>query len=114
MRELSTLKKDILGITESWHVDSSCVCIARMRSLDYNVIEVARPIPDEAPLDSIEYTNHGGVVIITRSGLRLNKIESLGCYSKVEYVCGRITVLGVLITILLLYRPGSHPLTAKF
>jgi len=85
-----------------------------MRSLEYDVIKVARHIPDEAPIDSIEYRNNGGVVIITRAGLRLNKIEYLGCYSTFEYVRGRITVRGAHITILLLYRPGSHPPIAKF
>ena len=51
---------DVLGVTESWHEGPSCVCIARLRSLGYNVIEEARPIPEGARTDSIDFINHGG------------------------------------------------------
>ena len=59
---------DVLGITESWHEDSGDVCIARLRSLGYNVIEEARPIPAGARLDSVDFINHSGVVIVLSPG----------------------------------------------
>ena len=32
---------DVLGVTESWHEGSSCVCITRLRALGYSVVEEA-------------------------------------------------------------------------
>ena len=66
---------DVLGISESWHEDSGDVCIARLRALGYNVIEEARPIPTGARVDSVDFINHGGVVILTRWGLQRLKIH---------------------------------------
>ena len=45
---------DVLGVTESWHEGSSCVCIARLRALGYSVVEEARPIPQKADLGVIQ------------------------------------------------------------
>jgi hypothetical protein len=78
---------DVLGVTESWHEDSSCVCIDRLRSLGYDIIETARPVPDGARSESIDFSKHGGVVILAKSGLRLTKLDSLGNYTTFEHVC---------------------------
>ena len=56
----------------------------------------------------------GGVVIGTKKGLQLNKVDSLGRYSTFEYVCGRISSSGTHSIMLLIYRPGSAPPTAEF
>ena len=105
---------NVLGVTESWHEGSSCVCIARLRALGYSVVEEARPIPPEADLDSVDFINHGGIVILARSGLQLHKIDSLGKYSTFEYVCARVTSCAAHLTFLLVYRPGSVPPSAEF
>ena len=105
---------DALGITESWHEDSACVCIARLRTLGYNVVEAARPIPEGVRTDDVDYINHGGVVIMAKKSVQLNKVDSLGRYSTFEYVCGRISSSGTHLTMLLIYRPGSVPPSAKF
>ena len=82
--------------------------------LGYNVIEDARPIPAGARLDSVEFINHGGVVVLTRSGLQLRKINTLGNYATFEYVCGRVASSAVQITLIVVYRPGSVPPSAEF
>ena len=105
---------DVLGITESWHENSGDVCIARLRALGYNVIEEARPIPAGARLDSVDFINHGGVVILARSGLQLRKIDTLGNYTTFEYVCGRVVSSAVHITLIAVYRPGSVPPSVEF
>ena len=103
----------MLEITESRHEDSGDVCIARLRALGY-VIEEARPKPAGARLDTVDFINHGGVVILIRSGLQLRKIDTLVNYATFDYVCGRVTSSAVQITLIVVYRPGSVPPSAEF
>ena len=83
-------------------------------ALGYNVIEEARPIPAGARVDSVDFINHCGVVILTRSGLKLRKIDALGNYATFEYVCGRGASSAVHITLIAVYRPSSVPPSVKF
>jgi len=58
---------DVLLLTETWH-DADSVCINRLRSEGFTVVERARYRSSEsAPLA----VNHGGVVVAGASGVRL-------------------------------------------
>jgi len=65
-------------------------------------------------VNSIDFVNHGGVVIMTREGVQLNRVNTLGEYTTFEYICGLVQVHGSTITILLVYRPGGKPPTSTF
>jgi hypothetical protein len=39
-------------------------CKASREATTYSVVEEARPIPPETSLDSVDFINHGGVVIL--------------------------------------------------
>ena len=54
------------------------------------------------------------IVIFTRSGLQLRKIDTLGNYTTFEYVCGRVVSSAVHITLIAVYRPGSVPPSVEF
>jgi len=65
-------------------------------------------------VDSMDFVNHGGVVILAREAVQLNRVNTLGEYTAFEYICGLVQVHGSDITILLVYRPGGKPPTSNF
>ena len=50
---------DVLSLCETWHEDSECITIGRLRELGYNVIEQARPIAPDAKRDSVTVLTTG-------------------------------------------------------
>ena len=54
------------------------------------------------------------IVIFTRSGLQLRKIDTLGNHATFEYVCGRVKSSAVHITLIAVYRPGSMPPSVEY
>jgi len=63
---INNTKPNILGIIESWHEGADCVCIARLRASDYDVIEEAHV---DRSVNSIAYIKLRGFVILARSVL---------------------------------------------
>ena len=108
------LKLDILSLCETWHEDSDCITIGRLRALKYNVIEQARPIAPDARTDSVDCVDHGGVALLSTSAVRLTRLAIDGAFKTFEFVCGRVTSKGTPAIILTIYRPGSLPPTAVF
>jgi hypothetical protein len=105
-------KINIMAVTETWHEDSQCVTIGRLRA-SYSVIEEARRKPDSDNLDTINYVNHGGVALVADSRMQLLKLSLKISTSTFEYVCGRIC-LKMPIVFVVIYRPGSAAVTNLF
>ena len=111
---MSESRLDVLSLCETWHEDSECITIGRLRELGYNVIEQARPIAPDAKCDSVDYINYGGVALLSTSAFQLTTIAIAGEFKTFEFVCGRLMSRETPAIILTVYRPGSSPITAAF
>ena len=61
---------DVMFLVETWH-DADSVCISRLRSLGFQVIERAKPRRSEDYTNSLLSTNHGGVAVVGVPGVRV-------------------------------------------
>ena len=84
-------KLNILALTETWHEDSDCSTIKRLRSLGMNVIETARPIPADTDIDDVNFINHGGIAVISRPDICVSKMSMRLSLSTFEHMCCRVT-----------------------
>ena len=98
---------DVFCVTESWH-DSDSVCLGRLRSAGFNVVD--RPRPRTADDLSV---NHGGVVIFSAPDVVL-KPQTVDQPSTFELVCLRAVVGQLTAIIAAIYRPGSVPVQQLF
>lgn len=69
-------KLNFLAITETWHEDSDSVSMRRLRGFGYSVVEAARPIPVSARADDVNYSNHGGIALLSKPGLHFSKVDT--------------------------------------
>ena len=102
----------VVCLTETWLEDDPIV-LRRLRSEGYQVLEQARPPKPKAMLESMRFTNYGGVAIIAPNGVRLTKLNTSSPNS-FEHLCACVTSGGSSCVILLVYRPGSKPATPTF
>jgi hypothetical protein len=72
---------DILALCETWHEDQDTVCIGRLRSDGYTVLECARRIDPNTNRNRIGYVNHGGVAILAQPGVRLAKLQPAAVFT---------------------------------
>ena len=107
-------KLGILALTETWHEDSDSITISQLRELNYNIVEQARPIPIDARTDNIQFINHGGVALLSVSGLKLSKHTISGHFTTFEHVCARVSSSGLQCLIVVIYRPGSMAVNQLF
>jgi hypothetical protein len=98
---------DIFLLTETWH-DSDSVCLSRLRSEGFVIVDQPRPRPRE---DSLS-TNHGGVAVIAASSTRLTPLSEHLSLNSFEFVCTRVSIGTSSLVIILLYRTG--PVTNFF
>lgn len=99
----------VLLLTETWH-DSTSVSMQRLRSDGYRVIERARP----RIRDDTLATNHGGVAVIAEPGVCLSAVDIGRHPTTFECLVVRITSRSSSCVVLLVYRPGSVPVTNGF
>ena len=92
-------KLKLLVLTETWHENSDCTTIKRLRTLGLNVIEAARSIPDD-----IKVVNHGGIAVVSKPGIRVTKISVKLSVSRLEYMCCCITSSGASTIFVVIYR----------
>ena len=76
---------DILALTETWHEGTNSSCIRELRGKGFTVVEEARA--SSQPENSTEWSNHGGVAVIARRGVRITKIKLPQPVSSFEYLC---------------------------
>ena len=110
---LSEMNLDVFALQETWHENSDSLSLHRAVPPGYNVVDAARPnSSDGLGLSSIP---GGGVAIIYRSDLKCHKVNTLPSVKSFEYVCCRLTTSKRNdITVLSIYRPGSHAVTSEF
>ena len=105
---------DVLCPTETWHEDADAVPIRRLRCEGLQVVERARPLPTNAKLDNIGFTNHGSVAIVATNNIRVAVLPPVLSSSAFGPLCARITSRGASCVVLLVYRPGSQAVSPQF
>lgn len=78
-----------LALMETWHEHSDSVTMRRW-SFGYNVVELMRPIPASAKRDNLQCTNHGGVALLSKSGIHLSKVDMRMATTTFEHLCCRV------------------------
>ena len=86
--------------------------IRRLRADRFTVVERARPRPRGTA--ATLRTNHGGVAIVARPGVRLTAVTVGRQPTTFECVAARIASGTSSCVVLLLYRPGSSLVTTSF
>ena len=82
----------IMALTETWHESYAIFIIKRFRGLGFTVVEEARhPSASKSSHDNYRWTNHSGVAVITRHGLRLAKLALGSTFKTFECVSCRVT-----------------------
>jgi len=110
---LSEMHLDVFALQETWHENSNSLSLNRAVPPGYNVVDAARPSScDRVGMATI---SGGGVAIIYRSDLKCHKVTTLPSVRSFEYVCCRLTTSQRNeLTVLSMYRPGSHAVTNEF
>ena len=102
---MSTYNLHILALSETWHENLEYVTIKRLRSLGLNVIEVARPIPEDIDAN-INFVNHLGLAVVTKPGVITATLNMKLNATTFAFLCFRITVDGASSILVYIYRPG--------
>ena len=100
---------DVLFLVETWH-DSDSVCINRLRTDGFQVVERARPRISSDVLS----TNHGGVAAVAVKGVRLTRINLGIMPGTFELLVVRVTSSQTSCIVATVYRPGSVTVTPVF
>ena len=96
------LSLDVMFIAETWH-DTESVCLDRLRSGGYQVVDRPRPRP-AAAMDTIR-TNHGGLAIVAPPGVCLKRLETGAKPTLFELLCVRVVSGSFSCVVVLIYRP---------
>ncbi|HSN23898.1 MAG TPA: endonuclease/exonuclease/phosphatase family protein [Methylomicrobium sp.] len=102
-------KIDVMFLVETWH-DSDSVSLSRLRADGFQVIERSRP---RIRVDTLA-TNHGGIVAVAPSGVRLTRLDIGVKPVTFELLCARVTVDSASCVVATIYRPGSERVTQQF
>ena len=108
---LSDRSIDVLCLAETWH-DADSVCIRRLRSSGFHVVDFPRPRPP-ATAESLG-VNHGGVAVIAAGGARLSVVPVDVHPTTLEYVSVRVDINRHVCTVVTVYRPGSEFVQSAF
>jgi hypothetical protein len=98
---------DILLLVETWH-DTDSVCMRRLRRRGFTVSDRPRP---RASTQSLS-VNHGGVVVLSSSGIPHASVDLNSDFNSFEAVCARVSAGSSQLIMLLIYRTG--PITTTF
>ena len=85
-----------------------------INNLDLQVVKCARPLPTNAKLDNIGFTNHGAITIVAPKNIRVAVLQPVLSPSTFEHLCGRITSRGASCVMLLVYRSRSQAVSPQF
>ena len=101
---------DVLVLTETWHHDSSDLCLRRAAPCGYSTLDLARAM-DVMNMGS---TNHGGLAIVHRNEITLRTKVISTPMSTFEAMACSTSIVGRSLTIIAIYRPGSSQITSVF
>ena len=104
----------VLCLTEMWHEDSDAISIKKLHANDLQVLEHSKPIPKSAKTDCISFINHSSVDIVAPTNVKLEKVPLIYVPKSFEHLCTHITSRGASYVGVLLYRPGSQPVSTLF
>ena len=94
IEDVSTLMADqnlhVLALTETWREDSECAPIKRLRCMGLNVLEAARPIKSQTSRNSVKFTKHSGIVVVSKQGFALTQIKLKFKTMTFEYICVKV------------------------
>ena len=112
---LSDHKLDVLALTETWLEESADTCLAAIILPGGSIVEQVRPVSRNTAI-SDSFVNHGGIVCLARSGIKMAKFNFSHKPVPFEVLCVRLrsgnsTSTSVLYIIC---RPGFKPSNAKF
>ena len=102
---------DVTLLCETWH-DSDSVPIRRIRADGFRVVERARPRSCRA--EASLGVNHGGVAIVATAGDRLTAVDVCPPPTTFECVAARMSFGPSSCIAVVVYHPGSSPVTAAF
>lgn len=99
----------VLCLTETW-LDVDSAVVGRFRALGYSVIDRPRP----RTRDDLG-VNHGGVAVIAAPGATASPIPTGTTSPKTfEVTAAYIAVRRCRVAVVVIYRPGSQPVTSEF
>ena len=108
--EIRDRSLDVLLLCETWH-DVDSVAIRRLRADGFTVIERARPrLTVTVSLD----VNHGGIAVVASPGIYLSAVNVGVRPSTFECVAARVSSCQSSCLVVVVYHPGSSPVTAQF
>jgi len=64
---------DLLVITETWHEGPESAALKRYTPTGYKCVDAARAIPSDAAVHDVNFQNHGGLTIIHRDSVTVQK-----------------------------------------
>jgi hypothetical protein len=106
---------DAFLVVETWHSTSDDVALRRCIPPGYSCFDVPRqPASDAVSRRSSAAVNHGGVAAIISERVSARVIKLPVTVKTFESVCFSITGAGSTVVVLLIYRPGSAPVTSQF
>ena len=104
-----------LAVTKTWQENAECITIKRLGCQRYNVTEAAKPPPPQPVDEDIDYINHAGIAIISKSGVLVAMIDvKFKASSLNSFLCCRLTLAGASLIVVTIYRPGSQPTSVLF
>jgi len=95
---------DVLALTETWHQDSSDVCLRQAAPSDFRFVDAVRS----------SQPGYGGIAVLHSALLRCRKVD-LPPTTTFEALCTRFMAGNCSWLLLTIYRPGSsHPTSTFF
>lgn len=91
-----------LILTEAWHKDADSAAIKRLHSWVSTV------------LDNIHFVNHGGLVVISKPGIHIAKVDTWLMARTFEHLCCWVRSGNEPFIIVAIYRPGSQSVRELF
>ena len=76
---------DLLVITETWHEGPESAALKRCTPTGYKCVDAARAIPSDAAVHDVNFQNHGGMTIIHRDSVTVQKRILDNSVSTFEY-----------------------------
>ena len=111
---LASSTTDILVATETWHEPGDLALLKSITPEGYKCIDCPRPIPSTVNTSRVNVTNHGGIAVIYKDTISIQRLTLPVDVSTFEYVCCRVCYRNKILILVSVYRPGSKPPTKQF